>query len=91
VFKLEKEKGKIKEISISKIKNKIITKKNCIENLLWQGVCESKPHSNDIHFWESISITTDKTFIKNKRRNVNITLIIKIINIVILGTSSINI
>jgi len=38
MFKLEKEKGKIKEISISKIKNKIITRKNCIENLLWEGV-----------------------------------------------------
>jgi len=31
---LEKGKGKIKEISMSKIKNKIMTKKNCIEKLL---------------------------------------------------------
>lgn len=83
LLKLEREKGKIREISISKIKNKIITKKNCIEKLLWEGVWESNPHSKETHFCVSISDNKDKTFIKNKRRKVSAKLIKKIINIVI--------
>ena len=60
VLKFDKVKGNMREISMSKIKNKIIIKKNCIENDGIEDVCVKKPHSNVFHFCNLIS---DKTAI----------------------------
>jgi len=35
---------------MSKIKKRIIIKKNCMEKFLWEGTWELKPHSNLLHF-----------------------------------------
>ena len=57
VLKFDKGYGNNKEISISKIKNKIITKKNCIEKDGMTGVWVMKPHSKVFHFCKVISIS----------------------------------
>jgi len=91
MFKLENGKGKIREISISKIKKRIITRKNCMEKLLWEGVCESNPHSNDTHFWVSVSEIKEINFININNKRIKIILKKKTIDTVILRTSSIDV
>lgn len=91
MFKLENGKGKISEISISKIKKRIITKKNCMEKLLWEGVWESNPHSNDTHFWVSLSAIKETNFVSPNKTEVRKILVKNTIDTVILRSSSINI
>jgi len=57
VFKFDIGYGNRREISMSKIKNKIIIRKNCIENEGITGVCVIKPHSKVFHFCNVISVT----------------------------------
>ena len=73
--------GKSNEISMSKIKNKIMIRKNCIENEGITGFCVMNPHSNVFHFCNLVSDMRVITLINN-----NITLtsrIFKVTNAVI--------
>jgi hypothetical protein len=72
VLKFDRVKGNKREISISKIKNRIMIKKNCIENEGMLCVWVKKPHSNVFHFFNLVS---DKTVID--LINVNIKMINK--------------
>jgi len=69
VLKLDNVKGKSKEISISKIRNKIIIKKNCIEKEGIEDACVKNPHSKAFHFCKLVS---DKTVIVLINVNNNI-------------------
>jgi len=55
VLTFDKGNGNKSEISISKIRNKIMIRKNCIEKVGMTGVCVIKPHSNEFHFCNVIS------------------------------------
>ena len=47
--------GSNREISISKIKNRTIMRKNCIEKMVWEVVCIRNPHSKLLHLYLSFS------------------------------------
>jgi len=73
--------GNINEISMSKIKNRIMTKKNCIENDGITGFCVIKPHSKVFHFCNVTSVSKVITLI-----NITITItnsILILVNVVI--------
>ena len=76
--------GNRSETSISKIRNKIMIKKNCMENVGITGVCVISPHSNVFHFCSVTSVIEAVTLINIIKINVSRMLIIVIINIVII-------
>jgi len=81
VLMLDNGNGNISETSMSKIKNRIMIKKNCIEKDGITGVCVIKPHSNVFHFCKVTSVNKVIVLI-----NITITLtrsILMLINIVI--------
>lgn len=65
VFWFDKGYGNNREISMSKIKKRIIIKKNCIENGLCGGFWGVKPHSKALHFWKSGSVIKEVNFTSN--------------------------
>lgn len=71
VFKFDIGYGNRREISMSKIKNKIMIRKNCIENEGMTGVWVIKPHSKVFHFCNVISVIKVITLISNNMTLTN--------------------
>jgi len=84
--------GNKSETSMSKIKNKIMIKKNCIEKVGITGVCDMKPHSNVFHFCNLVSLIRDTVFTNVIMTDINkIFTITHTLTVICLGTSSVKV
>jgi len=75
--------GNNNEISMSKIKKRIMIKKNCIENVGITGVCVMNPHSNEFHFCNVVSVIKEIILISAVKTVTNTILIVVHVMIVI--------
>jgi len=84
VLKFDILNGNKRATSISKIKNRIMIKKNCIEKDGIEAVCDKKPHSKVLHFCSVVSMFNLTNLIKIINNKTINNLINTVVNIVIM-------
>jgi hypothetical protein len=80
--------GNSSEISMSKIRNRMDTMKNCVENgIRCVDICE-KPHSNGDHFSFRVFVMFDVAFVPPNRAILNTLAVMILVVILIVSFSS---